>query len=106
LYLQKQESAAKVCEELEQQMTGMKMHSFRISHQLHHNRHIVHHLQDDECVIHVDFSENYSGKMHEEIQSYHFGGSHPQITIHHGMLYTKARLLLRMIDIELCLIAI
>lgn len=32
-------------------------------------------LKNVEVLIHVDFSENYSLKFHEEVQSFHFGGS-------------------------------
>ncbi|KAG6461401.1 hypothetical protein O3G_MSEX012609 [Manduca sexta] len=40
-----------------------------------------------EAVIHVDFSENYSLKYNEEIQSVHFGGSCSQITLHTSVIY-------------------
>ncbi|KAF2892484.1 hypothetical protein ILUMI_13703 [Ignelater luminosus] len=33
-----------------------------------------------ECLIHVDFSENYTCKYFREVQSAHFGGAKPQIS--------------------------
>ena len=41
-----------------------------------------------ESLLHIDFSENYSCKYSEEIQSVHFGGSHKQASLHSGVLYT------------------
>ncbi|CAH0403518.1 unnamed protein product [Chilo suppressalis] len=38
-------------------------------------------------LIHIDFSENYSVKYNVEIQSYHFGGSRLQITLHTAVAY-------------------
>ncbi|KAL0879214.1 hypothetical protein ABMA27_002997 [Loxostege sticticalis] len=40
-----------------------------------------------EVMLHIDFSENYSVKFNEEIQSYHFGGSRLQITLHTAVAY-------------------
>lgn len=39
-------------------------------------------LLDTEAIILMDFSENYACKYAEEIQSFHFGGSREQATIH------------------------
>lgn len=44
-------------------------------------------LTPQEALVHVDFSENYSVKFNEEIQSYHFGGSRTQITLHTSVVY-------------------
>ena len=40
-------------------------------------------------VCHVDFSENYTCKCSDEVQSMHFGGSHQQASVHTGVYYTK-----------------
>lgn len=40
-------------------------------------------------MFHIDYAENYLGKLHEEIQSVHFGASQPQITLHTGVYFTK-----------------
>nr|CAI5864573.1 unnamed protein product [Callosobruchus analis] len=57
-----------------------------------HERNIVHQhvamttlkasLRENDAVVHMDFSENYSTKYSEEIQSFHFGGSRTQISLH------------------------
>lgn len=44
-------------------------------------------LKSDEILIHLDFSENYECKYTEEIQSVHFGGSSPKVTLHTLILY-------------------
>lgn len=46
-------------------------------------------LQDTEVLIHVDFSENYCLKFHEEVQSFHFGGSRGQVSLHTVVIYYK-----------------
>lgn len=38
--------------------------------------------------VHIDFSENYSSKYDEEIQSVHFGAGRSQITLHTGVIYS------------------
>lgn len=44
-------------------------------------------MPENAVLCHVDFSENYSLKYNEEIQSFHFGGSRQQISLHTGVLY-------------------
>ncbi|CAH1119454.1 unnamed protein product [Phaedon cochleariae] len=44
---------------------------------------------ETETVIHVDFSENYTCKYFREVQSAHFGGSKPQISMHTVVWYRK-----------------
>ena len=43
-------------------------------------------MHASEHVIHIDFSENYTGKHSSEIQSVHFGESHQQVKLHTGVL--------------------
>ncbi|KAK5640405.1 hypothetical protein RI129_011216 [Pyrocoelia pectoralis] len=43
-----------------------------------------------DILIHVDFSENYSCKYFREIQSAHFGGSKPQISLHTVVWYYRS----------------
>ena len=45
-------------------------------------------LKANECVIHVDFSENYNCKYHAEVQSVHFGASHQQASLHTVVIHT------------------
>ena len=44
-------------------------------------------LHPDECMLHVDFSENYICKYTNETQALHFGGSHEQSSLHTGVIY-------------------
>ena len=46
-------------------------------------------LKRNEAIIQVDFSENYETKFSEELQSFHFGGSRQQITLHTAVAYVK-----------------
>lgn len=39
----------------------------------------------------MDFFKNYSTKYSEEVQAFHFGGSHTQISLHTVVLYTKGQ---------------
>ena len=47
-------------------------------------------MSADEVTVHIglDFSENYTCRYAEEIQSAHFGGSHRQSSLHTGVYYT------------------
>lgn len=44
-------------------------------------------LTPNEALIHMDFSENYIAKFHEEVQSHHFGSSPEQISLHTSVVY-------------------
>ncbi|CAG5034023.1 unnamed protein product [Parnassius apollo] len=46
-------------------------------------------LNHDETLLHMDFSENYSYKFAEEVQSLHFGGSRGQVSLHTVVAYLK-----------------
>lgn len=39
-------------------------------------------MDENEVIVHMDFSENYACKYESEIQSFHFGGSRQQISLH------------------------
>lgn len=39
-------------------------------------------MEENEVIVHIDFSENYACKYESEIQSFHFGGSRQQISLH------------------------
>lgn len=67
-----------------------RRHIFNIRWQCKTYRQLRENLKKNECLLHVDFSENYSCKYSQEIQSVHFGGSHQQARLHAGVLYTAA----------------
>uniref|UniRef100_A0A8D8Z5S4 Uncharacterized protein n=1 Tax=Cacopsylla melanoneura TaxID=428564 RepID=A0A8D8Z5S4_9HEMI len=46
-------------------------------------------LDPQAVLLHIDFSENYSLKYSTEIQSFHFGGSRDQVTLHTSSLMYK-----------------
>lgn len=46
-------------------------------------------LQSNEAIIHADFSENFACKLAAEVQSFHFGGSRNQVSLHTGIMYTS-----------------
>lgn len=48
-------------------------------------------MKDTEAVVHADFSENFACKFNQEIQSFHFGGSRNQVTLHTGILYVPGK---------------
>lgn len=39
-------------------------------------------LTEKDAVIHMDFTKNYNTKYSSEVQSFHFGGSRTQISLH------------------------
>ncbi|XP_072384718.1 uncharacterized protein [Diabrotica undecimpunctata] len=64
-------------------------HLLNIKHQYKCIDTIKNSLKENEVFIHLDFSENYICKYGREIQSAHFGGSKPQISLHTVMVYTQ-----------------
>lgn len=75
-------------ERFEQQISRYKRHLFNIKCQYQHFRERKDSLLENECILHVDFSENFVCKLHSEIQSMHFGASKKQLTLHTGVAYT------------------
>lgn len=50
---------------------------------------LKHSMDDNEALLQMDLSENYSLKHAEEIQSFHFGGSRKQVTLRTSSLLMK-----------------
>jgi hypothetical protein len=44
-------------------------------------------MNDDEAIVHIDFSENYMCKFNREVQSCHFGSANGQVSLHTGVAY-------------------
>ena len=63
-------------------------HCYRIYHQYDFIRDLKENLSTSECILHIDFSENYECKYAREAQSVHFGASKQQVSMHTGVLYT------------------
>ncbi len=68
-------------------MKDFKRHLFNIKNQNREFKSCKENLVENEAAILVDFSENYSCKLAKEIQSYHFGSSRNQATLHTGVFY-------------------
>jgi hypothetical protein len=79
--------------EFEKELTILAAHLYRAHHQFQQIRELKNTLTDTDCLLHVDFSENYSTKWASEVQSAHFG-DRPQIVLHQGIAYRKVRHLL------------
>lgn len=62
-----------LCEKFE--LDRYKRHLFIYRWQCNYLRTRKEHLQENECLLHVDFSENYEGKMPSEVQGMNFGAS-------------------------------
>lgn len=65
------------------------VHVRNIVHQQKTIQQIKANLKQDEILIHLDFSENYNCKYEQEVQSAHFGGSKPQLSLHTVVTYHK-----------------
>lgn len=89
--VKKELTKEEVVDQFQDKMVKFKQHLFNIRWQYKAYRQVREDLKDHECLIHVDFSENYLCKYANEVQSVHFGGSHQQATLHTGVLYTAAQ---------------
>ncbi|XP_064601012.1 uncharacterized protein LOC135467176 [Liolophura sinensis] len=70
----------------QKQMKQFQRHLFNIRHQFASLRQLKENLKDNECIIQLDFAENYLCQYATEIQSAHFGASHQQVTLHDVVL--------------------
>lgn len=73
----------------EKEFPKFLFHEGIISHQFRALRFLKKRLNEEEILIHMDYSENYSLKYASEVQSFHFGGSRKQITLHTCEIYFK-----------------
>ncbi|KAK2857675.1 hypothetical protein Q7C36_005594 [Tachysurus vachellii] len=75
-----------LAEQFHTHLSKFKKHSFNIRQQYAYYRELRKSMATDECLIHIDFSENFTCKYSSEIQAVHFGSSHQQATLHTGIL--------------------
>nr|CAI5846123.1 unnamed protein product [Callosobruchus analis] len=73
----------------ESKLTPFLAHEGRILHQYNTIKTLKQNLAEKEVLIHCDFSENYNLKYSQEVQSYHFGGSRQQISLHTVVVYSR-----------------
>jgi hypothetical protein len=71
----------------ENELAVFRKHTFNIKCQFRNFRQCLEKIRPTECMILVDFSENYNCKYHQEIQHHHFGGSRNQISLHTVVVY-------------------
>lgn len=64
-----------------------RRHLYNIRQQYAFSRALKQNLPANQCVVHVDFSENYACKYSAEVQCVHFGASHQQATLHTGVYH-------------------
>ncbi|XP_042269619.1 uncharacterized protein LOC121898523 [Thunnus maccoyii] len=74
-----------------EKLERLTKHHYTWIHQVEQCRALKNSLRNHEALVHMDFSENYSCKLNVEVQSYHWGGSRRQATVHTCMVYTAER---------------
>ena len=56
-------------DEMKGMMTKFKQHIFNVRNQYAFHRSVRRRMSNSECLVHIDFSENYAAKLSSEIQS-------------------------------------
>ncbi|XP_058628776.1 uncharacterized protein LOC131538729 [Onychostoma macrolepis] len=69
------------------QLKNFRRHLFNIKRQFTYHQELRRSMKDHECLIDVDFSENYACKYSSEIQAVHFASNQQQATLHTGVLH-------------------
>lgn len=78
---------SELSEKFEDQIVRYKKHQFIYRWQYGYLRKRKEDLKENECVIQIDWSENYECKLPEEVQGMHFGASKKQLSLHTGVFY-------------------
>lgn len=82
-------SVRELLKKLKDDLKTLFNHEKNIVHQYQSMKSLKESLTEKDAVVHMDFSENYSTKYNEEIQSFHFGGSRMQISLHTVVVYLQ-----------------
>ena len=80
-------SIQNLLDKFEDQLERYKQHLFRCRSQYNYYKHRVENLSGSECILNIDFSENFVCKYAKEIQAVHFGASKKQISLHTGVTH-------------------
>ena len=64
-------------------------HTYRIHHQYKPIKSLKDNLPEDHCIMHFNYSENWSCKYSKGITSVHFGASQQEATLYDGLIYTN-----------------
>nr|CAI5856331.1 unnamed protein product [Callosobruchus analis] len=75
--------------QLHEDLEQLFAHERNIVHQYKAIKDLKQNLQEEDVLMHMDFSENYCTKYAEEIQTFHFGGSRGQLSLHTVIVYLK-----------------
>lgn len=81
-------SIKEAVEEFQNSIPIFMKHVAAIKHQYKFIKSLKETITESDILLHIDFSENFSCKYFEEIQSIHFGASRKQISIHTGVTYS------------------
>lgn len=79
-----------VVELFNNKLSFMLTHELRIFNQAKSLKDLKKSVKNEECIIEVDFSENFSCKYGTEVQAVHYGANRQQITLHTGMFYCSS----------------
>ena len=71
-------------DECHSQLGQFKPHYYNIRHQ---KKFLKRNMMSNECLMHIDFSENYVCEMQNEVLSAPFSASKTQISLHTGVYY-------------------
>lgn len=82
-------SVSDLVDKFEDELVRYKKHVYTIRAQYEYYKKRKDSLNKNECLLHIDFSENYVCKISEEIQSMHFGASKKQLSLHTGVYYVQ-----------------
>ncbi|CAH0558569.1 unnamed protein product [Brassicogethes aeneus] len=86
---EKESTGKDLIDKFEATLKEFKRHIYYIKTQYRNYRKCIDDLGINEIALHIDFSENYSCKFFEEVQSHHFGGSRNQVSLHTGVMYSR-----------------
>lgn len=86
--IKKTSTALDLVNSLKGVMLKFLKHKAIIKNQYSQHKYLNLHMKD-EALAHCDFSEKYSLKYAVEIQSFHFGGSRQQVSLHTTSLFFK-----------------
>lgn len=85
----KKEKLINLVKKLQDVLLIFMSHEANFINQFAFAKKIKYSLKPNEVLLHIDFSENYSMKYAQEIQSFHFGGSRKQVSLHTSSLYLR-----------------
>lgn len=68
-------NVSNLVDKFDNQIKRYRSHSINIKNQYRYYKERKENLEENSCLLHIDFSENYVCKLSNEIQSMHFGAS-------------------------------